>query len=436
MKETGGMRKLRLDPTSESSQQHSVTRYVNHLKSGNLCVPSTNFYLIFKDDTCFENQPVKTLSELCGRNITRLHLDHLTMDPMISKSLADFLEPLQNLAHLTIGCFLVKNMDETDTADENKISVPRTFKNLKSLTVISYQEPFGDSHVIWQFIEDCCQNLEYLAYPPLIPYRTPSILFTYIQEGVRCIIKLIEKRAREFPDQQNLQSLDLGRCQEPYWGRGYDDFFSLVRCCADNNVKILNLNSDFLKGRGRAFADLVSRSVTSIWGITGSMFLLHLPILEKLTIEVRNFSIPTNPILLQKWARVRELHLTIFSHPNKVTKISSQYLLDFIFVGETRAEMENLTLSFISRKGYENSILCPHPASMVATCPNLKHLSLEKWPGINNLDIAMLWTGLPLLETLSLINCPALDYVAFVGEDDSQPAFLQLKSKYLLKFVD
>lgn len=443
----GGQRKLILDPNPMAgSCRKSVKRYVNHLQSGKLVVPSSNFQLLFISDKCFENQLVKTFGQLCSLNISRLHLDFLKMTPMISKPVTDFLASLQNLKHLTIGCLKVENRDENEAknaseadaeGDTVKIPLPHTFKNLKRLKITRYQESSSDlRHYVWNFIEDCFQTLEYLAFPPLLPYRTPSMLFTYTQEGVLCITKLIERRAQEFPNQKNLQSLDLGRCQEPYWGRGYDDFFNLIRCCVTNNVKVLNFNSDFLKGRGRVFANYVSQSVASINGLTGSMFLLHLPNLEILTIQTKNFSFPTNAILFQKWAHLRKLQLTIYSQPNLVFKNASQQLLDFIFVGEKREEMKILELDFISNKGCEEIIMYPHPASIFDSCPNLTTLTLQRWPGTTNLDIAMMWTGLPLLEQLRVIDCPNMEYISFVGEDKSQPTFLQLKSKFLLKLVN
>lgn len=254
----------------------------------------------------------------------------------------------------------------------------------------------------------------------------------------------LEYKERPNPDQPNFRLNSTS-------------FYELITLCTENgnDVKLQNVDGNFIDAvmlldnsveGALGCVEKINKIVKSVRNVGEEVVKLELPLLEQLQIpedQEWGFSLyhscmPSGEYQRPEWTNLKklELHMSGRELGKNIDgkRGLSREILDFFFVGIKREKMEELTLGFKPnyqmRVTKDENIPFPKMKDVMDCCPNLTILKISFWPGSNK-AISMLWSGLPLLEELTLDSCKNLGNVAFVGADKEKPTFFRLKSKQL-----
>lgn len=116
---------------------------------------------------------------------------------------------------------------------------------------------------------------------------------------------------------------------------------------------------------------------------------------------------------------LQSITLTLTSNP-----ILASARLASCFLHQRRETVEKVSLGFDKLSGAAQASV--FKVVTFSSCfPHLRHLTLDGYDGKTE-NYLLLWKNFLLLQRLKLHNCTTLDDFAFVGKDESKPAFLQL----------
>lgn len=338
--------------------------------------------------------------------------------------------------------------------------VPSTFQHLKTLKFGHIEPSTKYDHGYWEdVVECCCEGVLFIGHPLYDHPRPPNHLLPLppelqqLQMGIsnngsfQCISNVSDHRFKVHPDRPNLQFYDLANWRDTDQNGGSSvDYLIFASNCYKMGVKLLNVDAELYTGLGPCEGNdkhfiQTTYAVISLINVNRALFQRELPNLERVKITKTSCS-TYYPLWIAdnkdrpRWPRLKALDITVDSEEleeligmNVGTQEVAELFGEFLFgEGMVREELEELRIGYDEEAAKREDLPCPRTADLRMSCANIKKLVLFNWVGTNK-ALSKLWSGLQVLNELTLENCRALGNVGFVGEDRENPTFLMMKSK-------
>jgi len=371
-----------------------------------------------------------------GSHIRKLRLT--TFCVFSTKEELSFFLLLPNLQDFKADFFTaIGRKDFKRKKSKHSILFPGCFHSLRVLKIGYFQEPHRVNELCFWALVHTCANLEYLRLPGVVAKQdSPGPISIgiplYMSNGSEYLRGYLEKSftGKEFT---HLKTLDFkyARVQQQYPDFSWlSQLFSL-----GSEQKRLDIAHIDPRHLFQSFTQTPSPDLWCKGRITSMRNYFHfqtpfeLPLLTKLFININAqflselFSPTQAPAA--KWPCLK--HITIWFHVGHFSWLEP---LDYLFKQIERNGVESLGIGYTEETCKDPVALGLISASTIASYfTNLRVLHLIEW-NKTNVDFLCLWKGLKNLEELTLSSCATFGNAALIGENEDQPAFLNLESKF------